>query len=62
MARDLMADFREVGRPTFASSTIGAREKQLTRTTTRGQVVGEVLDAYDALWQSDQGKSFAAFW
>ena len=61
MARDLMADFREVG-DNFRFLDQRAREKQLTRTTTRGKVVGEVLDAYDALWQSDQGKSFAAFW
>ncbi|WKN41774.1 DUF3375 domain-containing protein [Tunicatimonas pelagia] len=61
MARDLMADFREVGE-NFRSLDRRAREKQLTKTTTRGKMVGEVLDAYDALWQSDQGKSFAAFW
>ena len=61
MARDLMADFREVGE-NFRSLDQRARQQQLSRPGARGQMVGEVLDAYDALWQSDQGKSFTAFW
>lgn len=61
MARDLIADFKEVGE-NFRLLDQQAREKQLTKTTVRGTMIGEVLDAYDALWQSDQGKSFAAFW
>ncbi len=60
-AVELLADFREV-EENFHGLDQRAREKQLRREIARGQVVGEVLDAYDELWASDQGKSFAAFW
>ncbi|MEM9338526.1 MAG: DUF3375 domain-containing protein [Bacteroidota bacterium] len=61
LANELLSDFREI-EENFQALDKRAREKQLDKGMSRGQVVGEVLDAHDQLWDSDQGRSFSAFW
>lgn len=61
LANELLSDFREI-EENFQALDQQARERQLKKQMSRGQVVGEVLDAHDELWNSDQGRSFSAFW
>ncbi|MEL7146044.1 MAG: DUF3375 domain-containing protein [Bacteroidota bacterium] len=61
LANELLSDFREI-EENFQVLDQKARERQLKKQMSRGQVVGEVLDAHDELWNSDQGRSFSAFW
>lgn len=61
LARELLSDFREI-EENFQALDQQARETQLKQSLGKGEIVGEVLDAHDKLWESDQGKSFAAFW
>lgn len=59
-ARQLLADFRQVEQ-NFRDLDAGARE-QLALADLRGAAVGDILNAADSIWSSDQGKSFTAFW
>lgn len=61
LANELLSDFREI-EENFQALDKQAREKQLNAGMSRGEVVGEVLNAHDQLWDSDQGRSFSAFW
>ena len=61
LANELLSDFREI-EENFQVLDKKARETQLKKSMSRGAVVGEVLDAHDGLWDSDQGRSFSAFW
>ena len=58
--RQLIADFRAVEQ-NFRNLTRKVQEAQLEKDSRRGSVVGRVLDADDALKDSDQGRSFYAF-
>ena len=60
-ARRLLADFREV-EDNFRAMAREVQQKQLTAHIRKGEIVGYVLDAADALRDSDQGRSFYAFW
>ena len=60
-ARRLLADFREVD-ANFRDVTRQIQERRLLEDATQGDIVGYVLDADDALSESDQGRSFDAFW
>ncbi|MEM0941031.1 MAG: DUF3375 domain-containing protein [Bacteroidota bacterium] len=61
LANELLSDFREI-EENFRALDKSAREKQLNKRMSQGDVIGEVLDAHDQLWDSDQGRSFKAFW
>lgn len=60
-ARRLLADFREVEQ-NFRDITRSVQEQQLKEGVKKGSVVGYVLDEHNALKESDQGRSFYAFW
>ena len=61
LAHELLSDFREI-EENFQALDRKARETQLKKRIGRGEMVGEVLNAHDQLWDSDQGRSFTAFW
>lgn len=58
--RQLIADFRAVEQ-NFRNLTRKVQEAQLEKDSRRGSVVGRVLDADEELKESDQGRSFYAF-
>lgn len=59
--RRLLADFREVEQ-NFRDLTRHLQEQQLQSDLHKGAVVEQLLDADEQLRQSDQGRSFYAFW
>ncbi len=61
MTRQLVADFKAVEQ-NFRDLTRKVQTQQLEKGSRRGAVVGNVLDADQALRESDQGRSFYAFW
>lgn len=61
LARALLADFREVEH-NFKQITRQVQQEGLRTGITKGSIVGQVIDADDALKASDQGQSFYAFW
>jgi len=60
-ARELTSDFKEVEQ-NFRDITLNLYKKQTQKDVHKGQILGYTLDATDELKQSDQGKSFYAFW
>ena len=60
MTRQLIADFRAVEQ-NFRALTRNVQMAQLEQDSRRGAVVGRVLDADEALKDSDQGRSFYTF-
>lgn len=60
-SRRLVSEFRLV-EDIFKDITREIKEKKLQETQTKGEILGEVLDAHDSLEESDQGRSFSAFW
>jgi len=60
-SRRLISEFRLV-EDIFKDITRKIKEKKLKETATKGEILREVLDAYDGLEESDQGRSFSAFW
>jgi hypothetical protein len=61
VARRLLADFREV-EENFRAIARQVQAQQLQMAAGKGQIVGQVLAADAALKESDQGRSFYAFW
>lgn len=61
VARRLLADFREV-EENFRTIARQVQEQQLALEARKGQIVRHVLEADDALKESDQGRSFYTFW
>lgn len=61
LARELNSDFKEVEQ-NFKDITRSIYEKQMQDDITKGGILGFALDATEALKESDQGKSFYAFW
>ncbi len=61
VARRLLADFREV-EENFRTIARQVQEQQLALEARKGQIVRHVLEADSALKESDQGRSFYAFW
>lgn len=61
MARELLADFREVEH-NFRQLDRRVREKIALWDGAKGQLIDEVLGERDAIADSDQGRSFGAFW
>ncbi len=60
-ARHLLADFREV-EDNFRDIAREVQQQQLQANVRKGEIIGRVLDADEALRESDQGRSFYAFW
>ncbi|MBW4623891.1 MAG: DUF3375 domain-containing protein [Cyanosarcina radialis HA8281-LM2] len=61
LTRQLIADFREIEQ-NFRNLTRKVQAAQLEKDSRKGMVLGRVLDADQELKESDQGKSFYAFW
>ncbi len=61
MTRQLVADFKVVEQ-NFRDLTRNVQTAQLEEGSRRGAVIGRVLDADQALKESDQGRSFYTFW
>lgn len=61
LARSLMADFREV-EENFNGIKNSIYEKQTNLDLTKGNILNYTLDALDDLRNTDQGKSFEAFY
>lgn len=60
-ARALLADFRQVEQ-NFRDLDRQVRERIATWEGSKGEVLEEVLGTRDAIAESDQGRSFRAFW
>ncbi len=60
-SRRLLSEFRLV-EDIFKDLTRQIKEKKLKESLTKGDILRQVLDAHDHLEESDQGKSFSAFW
>jgi hypothetical protein len=60
-ARRLLADFRQI-EYNFRDIDQAVREKQVHANLRKGKLLDEVFKANDLLWNTDQGKSFRAFW
>lgn len=60
-SRRLVSEFRLV-EDIFKDITRKIKEKKLKEAVSRGEILREVLDAHDSLEESDQGRSFSAFW
>lgn len=61
MARDLLADFREVEH-NFRRLDRAVRERVALWDGTKGALLDEILTQHDLINNSDQGRSFQAFW
>ena len=61
MARALLADFRQVEQ-NFRGLDRQIRERIATRDGTKGEILEEVFGERDEIAESDQGRSFRAFW
>ncbi|MEM7128056.1 MAG: DUF3375 domain-containing protein [Chloroflexota bacterium] len=61
VARRLLSDFQEV-EENFRAVAREVQEQQLQAHVQKGSIVQHVLDADEALKESDQGRSFYAFW
>ncbi len=60
-SRRLVSEFRLV-EDIFKDITRKMKEKKLKEAVTKGEILRDVLDAHEALEESDQGRSFSAFW
>lgn len=61
LARDLLADFREVEQ-NFRSLDRQVRERIALWDGAKGELLEEIMGQRDTIAESDQGKSFRAFW
>lgn len=61
LTNELIGDFREV-EDNFKEITRSIYEKQTNTLLTKGTILRYTFDALDELKESDQGKSFYAFW
>lgn len=60
-ARNLLSDFRQI-EDNFRKLDRGFREKITTSDGSKGKVLDNLFGKHDAIYSSDQGKSFRAFW
>ena len=60
-ARQLLSDFRQV-EENFRSLDQGVRERITTGSSGKGQMLDDIFSEQDAITESDQGRSFRAFW
>jgi len=60
-ARQLLGDFRQVEQ-NFRDLDVQVREKITLSEQSKGQLLEEIFGDQDAITDSDQGKSFRAFW
>jgi hypothetical protein len=61
IARRLLADFRQV-EENFRELDTQTRQKIIKSNLTKGKLLDDIFKEQDYLWDTDQGKSFKAFW
>ena len=59
-ASKLLSDFRQI-EDNFRQLNARAREEQINKQGSRGEVLDEIFSAQDAIMETDQGKTFNAF-
>ncbi len=57
----LLSDFRQI-EENFRLLNAKAREEQITKAASRGAILDDIFDAQDAILETDQGRTFNAFW
>lgn len=60
-AKNLLADFRQVEQ-NFRDIDRAFRKKIIITSQSKGKVLEELFEQHDTLYDTDQGKSFIAFW
>ena len=60
-ARRLLSDFRQV-ESNFRTLDQETRERIATSDKAKGELLDEIFSDQDVIWDSDQGRSFTAFW
>ena len=60
-ATKLLADFRQI-EDNFRRLNAAAREELIVQSTDRGTVLAEIFNGREAILDTDQGRTFAAFW
>jgi hypothetical protein len=60
-ARKLLGDFRQV-EYNFRALDRETRERIATSDKAKGELLDEIFQEHDVIWDSDQGRSFRAFW
>lgn len=60
-ARKLLADFKQIEQ-NFRDLDTEVRRKQINSTMSRGKVLDDIFRVHDFIWETDQGRSFKAFW
>lgn len=60
-ARKLLSDFREV-EYNFRELARYVREKQVNSNLKKGKLLDDIFKDQDFIWDTDQGRSFKAFW
>jgi len=60
-AAKLLSDFRQI-EENFRLLNAKAREEQITKAASRGAILDDIFDAQDAILETDQGRTFSAFW
>jgi hypothetical protein len=60
-AAKLLSDFRQI-EENFRLLNAQAREEQITKAGSRGAILDDIFDAQDAILETDQGRTFNAFW
>lgn len=60
-ARKLLSDFRQIEH-NFRELDRAVREKQIDAGFKKGKLLDDVFKSQDLIWDTDQGRSFRAFW
>ncbi len=60
-ARKLLSDFRQI-EYNFRELDRSVREKQVNSTLKKGKLLDDIFKVQDLIWDTDQGRSFKAFW
>ena len=60
-ARELLSDFRKV-EENFRELDRTTRERIATGDQSKGALLDQIFGDHDVIWNSDQGRSFSAFW
>ena len=58
--RRLLSDFRQI-EENFRQLVLEIRKQQITATVKKGQVLDNIFTVTDAMWDTDQGRSFKSF-
>ncbi|KCZ72029.1 signal transduction protein [Candidatus Methanoperedens nitroreducens] len=60
-ARKLLSDFRQI-EYNFRELDRSVREKQVNSNLKKGKLLEDIFKVQDLIWDTDQGRSFKAFW